>query len=131
MSMVSNVVSAIRAANGRLMEAFKRGDAAGVAALYTSNGQLLPIHSEFVTGSEAIRNFWKGIMDAGIKEATLETLEVEEHGDTAIEVGRYTLMVDRGQLVDAGKYVVIWKNVDGAWKLHRDIWTTSQPAPQS
>jgi uncharacterized protein (TIGR02246 family) len=112
------------------METFKRGDAPGVAALYTANGQLLPIHSEFVTGSEAIRNFWKGAMDMGIKEVKLETLEVEDHGDTAIEVGRYTLMLEGGQVADAGKYVVVWKNLGGAWKLHRDIWTTSQPASQ-
>ncbi|MCG6957208.1 MAG: hypothetical protein LJF04_14560 [Gemmatimonadetes bacterium] len=26
-----------------------------------------------------------------------------------------------------GKCVVIWKNEDGAWKLHRDIWTSSVP----
>jgi len=130
MGTANNVVSAIRAANGRFMETFKRGDAAGVAALYTANGQLLPSDSEFVTGPEAIRNFWKGAMDMGIKEAKLETLEVEDHGDTAIEVGRYALMVEGGQLADAGKYLVVWKNVGGAWKLHRDIWTTSQPAPQ-
>jgi uncharacterized protein (TIGR02246 family) len=130
MGIANKVVSAIRTANGRFMETFKRGDAAGVAALYTANGQLLPIRSEFVTGSEAIRNFWKGAMDMGIKEVKLETLEVEDHGDTAIEVGRYALMIEGGQLADAGKYVVVWKNLGGVWKLHRDIWTTSQPASQ-
>ena len=29
---------------------------------------------------------------------------------------------------DSGKYLVVWKNDGGSWKLHRDIWTTSQPA---
>jgi ketosteroid isomerase-like protein len=32
--------------------------------------------------------------------------------------------------MDSGKYVVIWKREDGAWKLHRDIWTTSASPPQ-
>ncbi|MFI5396614.1 MAG: YybH family protein [Candidatus Binatia bacterium] len=127
MGTAHNVASAIRAANAKFMETLKRGDAAGVAALYTATGQLLPAHSEFVTGPEAILNFWKAAMDMGVKEATLETLEVEDHGDTAIEVGRYRMMVEGGQLADAGKYVVVWKNVGGAWKLHWDIWTTSQP----
>ena len=30
--------------------------------------------------------------------------------------------------MDQGKYVVIFKQVEGRWKLHRDIWNTSLPA---
>jgi uncharacterized protein (TIGR02246 family) len=119
--------SAIEAANRRFMEAFGRGDAAGVARLYTPSAQLLPAASDFVAGTSAIQRFWQGAMDMGLKEAVLETLEVESHGDTAHEVGRYTLKATGGEVADAGKYVVIWKNEGGAWKLHRDIWTTSRP----
>jgi len=53
---------------------------------------------------------------------------VEAHGDTAIEVGRYRLMAAGGAVAAAGKYIVIWKNDRGTWKLHRDIWTTSETA---
>ena len=54
--------------------------------------------------------------------------EVEEHGDTAIEMGRFTLFAEDGSQLDGGKYLVIWKVEDGAVKLHRDIWTSSRPA---
>ncbi len=64
----------------------------------------------------------------GIKTARLETLELESHGETAVEVGKYTLGGGEGQTLDQGKYVVVWKNDGGAWKLHRDIWTSSLPA---
>jgi ketosteroid isomerase-like protein len=67
-------------------------------------------------------------MDMGLKEAVLETLELEAHGDTAHEVGRYELKAAGGQVADAGKYLVIWKQESGTWKIHRDIWTTSRPA---
>ena len=120
--------SEIEATNRRFMEAFGRGDAAGVAQLYTPSAQLLPAASDFVVGTSAIERFWQGAMDMGLKEAVLETLELETHGDTAHEVGRYTLKATGGQVADAGKYVVIWKHEDGAWKVHRDIWTTSRPA---
>jgi hypothetical protein len=33
-----------------------------------------------------------------------------------------------GGALDNGKYVVVWHRDAGTWKLHRDIWTTSQPA---
>jgi ketosteroid isomerase-like protein len=32
-------------------------------------------------------------------------------------------------VIDTGKYVVVWKRVGGRWKLLRDIWNTSRPAP--
>ena len=32
-------------------------------------------------------------------------------------------------IIDKGKYFVIWEKVDGQWKLQRDIWNTSNPAP--
>lgn len=66
----------------------------------------------------------------GIKGAKLESVEVESHGDTAIEVGRYTLDNGEGQMIDQGKYIVIWKQENGAWKLYRDIWNSSMPASE-
>jgi ketosteroid isomerase-like protein len=30
--------------------------------------------------------------------------------------------------VDQGKYIVIWKQDGGQWKLHRDIFNSSLPA---
>jgi len=115
-------------ANKQFMEAFGRRDAATLANLYTVAGHLLPPHSEVVAGRDAIRTFWQGAMDVGITQAQLETVEVEGHGETAVEVGKYTLRAGGGQVADTGKYVVIWKAEGGTWKLHRDMWNTSQPA---
>jgi ketosteroid isomerase-like protein len=60
---------------------------------------------------------------------TLTTVEVQGCGDTAWEVGRYTVPGEGGKVLDTGDYVVIWKREGGEWKLHRDIWTTNTPAP--
>jgi ketosteroid isomerase-like protein len=65
----------------------------------------------------------------GIKEAGLETVEVEGHGDTAVEVGKFTLKSEGGQVLDQGKYIVIWKQEEGQWKLHRDIFNSSMAPP--
>ncbi|MCG6954955.1 MAG: DUF4440 domain-containing protein [Gemmatimonadetes bacterium] len=125
--MSPDVNAAIAAANREFMEAFARQDAAGMAGMYTAEGQLLPANSDFVSGPSAIEQFWGGAMGMGIRTAKLETVELEAHGETAVEVGKYTLGGDEGQTLDQGKYVVVWKNDDGTWKLHRDIWTTSMP----
>jgi uncharacterized protein (TIGR02246 family) len=121
----------IESANVQFVSALKRGDAAAMANLYTSAAQLLPANSDFVRGTAAIRTFWQSVVDMGLKGASLETIEVEGHGDTAIEVGRYRLLAADDAVADQGKYVVVWKNDNGTWKLHRDIWTTSQPAAAS
>ena len=129
--MTSEIRSQIESANSQFVAAFKRGEAKAVAGLYTSEAALLPANADFVRGTDAIGMFWQGAIDSGLTEIGLETQEVEAYGDTAIEVGRYRLFGAGGVAADHGKYVVVWKNVGGQWKLHRDIWTTSQPVAAS
>ena len=127
--MSSDIRPQIESANAQFMSSFKRGDAVGIANLYTAEAQLLPANSDFVRGTAAIRAFWQNVIDTGLKGANLETIELEDHGDTAIEIGRYRLLAAGDAVVDQGKYIVVWKHDTGKWKLHRDIWTTSQPLP--
>jgi uncharacterized protein (TIGR02246 family) len=127
--MTTGVRDAIVAADESFMTTFKGGDAAAMAALYTENGQLMSPNSDFVTGRPAIQGFWQALFDMGIKEVTLESADVEGHGDTAIEVGRFALRGEGGQDLDHGKYIVVWKRESGQWKLHHDIFNSSMPAP--
>lgn len=117
----------IEAANTRFMDAFRNGDAHGIAACYTADAQLLPAHSDVVAGTDAITGFWRGVLEMGIAQAALETTEVEGRGDLAVEVGRYTLGGADGATLDRGKYVVVWHRTNHGWRLYRDIWTTSLP----
>ncbi len=55
--MSSDIRSQIESANVQFVSAFKRGDATGIANLYTEGAQLLPAHSDFVHGTAAIRTF--------------------------------------------------------------------------
>ncbi len=126
--IMSHITEAIAAANAKFVEAFSRQDAAGVAALYTEDGAILPPNAEIMRGRGAIQPFWQAVMNMGVRSATLASIEVEDHGNTAIEVGQYTLSGNAGQVLDAGKYVVIWKHEQGDWMLYRDIWNSSRPA---
>lgn len=125
MEASSVVTEAIATANQAFMAAFAAGDAAGIAALYTTGGQVAPPNSDVVAGTEGIRGFWQAVLDMGLDSVKLETGELDEHGDTAIEQGRYQLADAEGNVADHGKYLVIWKRDGGDWKLHRDIWNTS------
>jgi uncharacterized protein (TIGR02246 family) len=120
---------AIARANQQFMTAFNQSRASGVAGCYTEDAQILPANVDSIAGRENIQGFWQAVMDMGIKTARLETVELDiVGGETVIEVGKYTLLGGQEQVLDAGKYLVVWKIEQGHWKLHRDIWTTSLPA---
>ena len=125
MTNPADVHDAIVAANETFMTTFSRGDSAGIAVLYTENGQFLPPNSDFATGKQAIQAIFQAFMDMGVKAIKLETIEVEGYGDTAFEVGRYILEGEGGEVLDQGKFIVIWKQEAGQWKVHRDIINTS------
>jgi ketosteroid isomerase-like protein len=124
---MSDIRTAIDACNHNFMTNFGQQDAAGLAGLYTSNGCIMPSNSDIVSGAGNIQGFWQGVFDMGVKAAVLDTVDLEEHGNTAIETGRYTMKADGGAVADHGKYIIIWKKESGTWKLHKDIFNTSQP----
>ena len=125
--------AAIEAANAKFSEAFARGDAKTLAAMYTPDAIAFPPDSDMVHGSEAIGECWKATRDSGVQTAALTTIDVGRSGDVAYEVGKVSLTIQsagKEPTTAMAKYVVVWKRqVDGSWKLHRDIWN-SLPAPK-
>jgi uncharacterized protein (TIGR02246 family) len=118
---------AIQKANQLLIATFRRGDSQAIASLYTESAILMPPGSEAINGRAGIGDFWEAVLQMGVKEVKLDTLEVDAQGHTAIERGQYTLYASAGQVADSGKYIVIWNQTNGDWKLHWDIWNSSQP----
>jgi uncharacterized protein (TIGR02246 family) len=109
---MENVQSSTASANQKFMDAFSRADAAILAALYTEDAKLLPTGSLMMTGKKAIQSFWQGAMDMKIREARVETVEVESEGNLACEIGRFALTVQpqesEGTMMTS-KYIVVWK----------------------
>ncbi len=117
----------IDAANAEFARLFDADDAAGLAARYTEDGQLLPPNMETVTGRAAIEVYWAAAVQ-GAAKLTLTAIEVEQHGDTAIETGHAEITDAAGKQMDAAKYIVIWKKVGNDWKMHKDIFNSNLPA---
>lgn len=121
----TDIHTVIRTLAENFESVFARNDAAGVIDFYTDNAMLLATGFDFIQGKRDIEVYWQGAMDLGIKNARIEALEIEQHGDTAIEVGKYTLTDADDQVMDQGKGIVIWKHEQGSWKIHRDIFNSS------
>jgi uncharacterized protein (TIGR02246 family) len=109
------------------------GDAAAIAQQYTADAIVLPPGNPRVTGNEAIQELFTGWMaEAPISSATLdsEVITVAAGGDYAYAVGTYSMSgaaPDGSEWNDQGKYVAVWKNVDGEWKMATDIWNSDNP----
>lgn len=94
--------------------------------LYTEDAMMLPQGAPTAEG-DAIRRGFEQMSQMGVSSIDLELVDLEVAGNTAYEVGNYTLQGQNGMEIDKGKYLVVWKNVDGEWKLHRDIFNSNQP----
>ncbi len=116
---------AIEAVNQEIEDAIAAGSAERFTAIYTSDAQLLPPNSPIVEGSEEILKFWQIALKSGVTSAQLETLELTHDDKTAVEIGTYVMKLADGSLADEGKYMIHWKVEDGAWKYHRDMWSSN------
>lgn len=124
---LSDVHRQIGGVNRAFSEAFARQDAAAATAVYTADATILPPGQQRLTGREAIRAFWQGLMDGGVRQVVLQTddLLVAASADLAREIGTATLTI-RGasgeEQTATVKFVVVWRHQDGAWRWHTDIW---------
>ncbi|MCI0798538.1 MAG: DUF4440 domain-containing protein [Chloroflexi bacterium] len=125
------VTQGMSATNRQFEEAIARGDAAGCAAVYTEDAEILPPDSPAMTGKQAAQGLWQSIIDMGVKGISLQTLELEEMGDRAVERGAVTIDIqgEGGQTTQASaKFIVLWKRqADGAWKWHWDCFNFDAP----
>ena len=108
--------------------AFDARDPAAVAAIYAEDGALMPPNSDTVIGRAAIEAFWADFQASGISGEIKDT-EVYAHGDVGYKIGTYTVTDPGGATIDEGKYVEIWRHVDGKWQMYRDIWNSELPLP--
>ena len=116
------------AANNNLFntEVFGNRNFAALDQIYTSDARILPPGAPMVSGREAIKKFWSDLIQSvNAKSAVLASVDVILAGDGLVEIGRATLTVEpRGQSTTQMevKYVVYWRQDNGRWKWHVDIW---------
>ena len=124
-----DVSDEIMAVNKIFMEAIKSKDVETLVNQYTEECRVMPSNMPLIEGRENIRAMWTGTFESGSMNLQLKTVSAEAFGTTAIEEGKYEVVSPDGQVVDNGKYIVIWKKVNGKWLLHQDIFNSSVPAP--
>ena len=128
---ITAVKAAIADANKAFSEAVVKGDSVAIADLYTSDANMLPPNMPKAENREGILGMAGGFARMGIKSFSLESTDVYGNPDMVVEEGKYTVGDDKGKALDEGKYIVLWKQENGKWKLYRDIWNSNMPSTAS
>jgi uncharacterized protein (TIGR02246 family) len=105
-------------------------DAAKLAGFYTEDAAYMPSNQPTVKGRAAIEAHFKQEFQQGFTNLKLTPMESAISGSQAYEAGTATITVPGGR-TENGKYVVVFKQVGGAWKIACDINNTDQPSPPS
>jgi uncharacterized protein (TIGR02246 family) len=113
----------IEAANSEFSNLLAAGDSVGLANLYTEDAKFMMNGAPAVVGRQNIQSVLSTIMQSGITRVDLRTVEVWGDEDMVVEEGELTLFAGE-ESADEGKYMVLWKKVDGNWKLFRDIFNS-------
>jgi ketosteroid isomerase-like protein len=110
-------------------EVFGKRNFAALDQIYTSTARILPPGAPMIAGREAIKKFWSDlVLSANAKSAVLTSVDVMQAGEALVEIGGATLTVEpAGQSPSQmeAKYVVFWREEDGRWKWHVDIWNSN------
>ena len=112
----------------RLLNEF---DPAALRNLVTENARLLAPNVPAIEGREAIVEYYDGIVDEMIRyEAVpLRSLMV---GDVGVTEGEYRVKnLNTGANVEAGKYMAVWVNQAGDWKIARLMTNTDAQVPRT
>jgi ketosteroid isomerase-like protein len=95
-------------------DAYNRGDAAKVAALYTEDGYYLSAHI-LAHGRAAMQAYWQHGIDAGGHIDFIKPLTIFRSGDLGYTVGVYQA-TNAGVTVD-GRILIVLKKVNGKWLM--------------
>lgn len=93
-----------------------------------------PAGAPQLKGHDAIRRLYQTVFDSsGLKtfEGKSSGFEVSQAGDVAYETGvnRMTFGTPKGDVLDVGKYMAVWKKTNGTWFIAALTFTSDTPAP--
>jgi len=125
-SVAQTAAGEIGKANEQFVQAFNVGDAATIGRTYTERALVLPPNAEMIEGREAIQKYWRGVIEAGIRNLSMRSIRVDEYGgDAARAIGQFSAEApeprDQTGTVE-GKYVLVWRKTGGHWQLDSVIW---------
>ena len=131
---VAAETEAVRARSEGVVAAESAFDVEGSLAYWAEDAIVHGAGAPQIQGIDAIRELYQQYFGSGlVKEFTGTTshLEVSAGGDLGYEYGvnRFVLTGPEGDLLDVGKYLAIWKKIDGEWFISALAFSSDAAAP--
>lgn len=117
----------IQEKNARFTRAHVVGDSVGMVDVFTEDARVLAPNADPVIGRAAIEVLTSEYLKFGITEFREETTALYGNEDMLIDEGTYVMVYGKAGTVDKGKYLNVWRMVDGEWKLYSNIWNANAP----
>lgn len=117
---------AIRQTTAGLTSAFNEKQVDRVVEFYAENSVLMPPNAPLLRGRDPLKSFYGDLVSKG---ATLQMQpeDIAGHGPIAYESGTYTLSYGTNGPRDRGKYLRVLRNMRGAWRAEKTIWSSDLP----
>lgn len=116
------VLQQLDAANKAFAKAIVAGDIDYLVNDYTDDACIIAPNAPLTCGKEAIRAFWGPVIASKPKNVELITHKAERDGNMSYATGEL-IITDAESAVHKSRFVLVFKEVGGAWKLHVDSWT--------
>ena len=116
---------AIRQVSADLETAFNAKDMDKILSLYTESSVFMPPNKPLLRGREPLKGFYNGLLSGGSHDLKLTVDDVAGHGPIGYESGSYSMM--NGQTRDRGKFLFIFRNMSGNWKIEYTSWSSDLP----
>ena len=110
-------------------KAYNANDLGTIVAMYAADGCRMPPNQETVHGGDAILAQLKAGKDKGFAKAKIAVTAAESSGDLSYGTGTYELTGADGSHMDHGKWMLVLKKSNGAWKTQCDIFNSDMPLP--
>jgi ketosteroid isomerase-like protein len=128
------VAQSFHARSDALQKAESMKDAEASASFYTEDAVLQGAGMRQINGRSNIVALYKTFFaNPNLKElrGTPSSAMISASGDLAYEVGvnRIVMRSPKGDLLDAGKFIVVWKHEKGDWYVAALSFTSDAAAP--
>jgi ketosteroid isomerase-like protein len=117
----------IRDKTDRFTQAHVTKDTAFLNSCFTSDARVFPPNAPKVSGIADIAQLNTEWVNYGIYEFKDSSTAFYGTNDYLIDEGTYYMTYGEARTVDSGKYINIWKNDSGVWKIYSNIWNSSTP----
>lgn len=117
--------------NKRFTNAHLTGDVAAIDSMFAPDAKSYPPGADAVSGLPALHAFTVAYLEAGLTEFREETTDFYGNEEYVVDAGTYVVTYGPDHVTERGKYLNVWQQVDGTWRIKANMWNTDAPAPPS